>query len=162
MHCPVTTVTSSSVVTVAGAATLAATDAGDFSTLASASTSNVTYDAGSFLGFDTGTEDVTYSGDIGDSYPDMGLAKLGTATLTLAGNDTYNGNTAIVAGTLQVCGAGAIPSGPGYGNIEVDGTLDLNGYSVTLNGLSGSGTVMSSASAASTLTVGAQQPDEHL
>ena len=50
----------------------------------------------------------------------------------------------------------AIPSGPGYGNVEVDGTLDLNGYSVTLNGLSGSGTVMSAASAASTFTVGDQ------
>ena len=61
----------------------------------------------------------------------------------------------IGAGTLQVGSASAIPNGAGYGNVEVDGALDLNGYAVTVNGLTGSGTITTGVPGACTLTVGA-------
>ena len=61
------------------------------------------------------------------------------------------------AGTLQLTNGSALPSGPGYGNVEVDanGTLDLDGNYVAVNGLSGAGTVTNSASWLGTLSVGA-------
>ena len=58
---------------------------------------------------------------------------------------------------LVVSDGGSIPSGTGKGNVAIgpDGTLDLNGNSITINGLSGSGTVTTSGSGGATLTVGA-------
>jgi fibronectin-binding autotransporter adhesin len=47
-------------------------------------------------------------------------------------------------GTLQLfgsSGAAIIPNGPSIGNVLVNGTLDLNAISPTINGLEGSGTV---------------------
>ena len=69
------------------------------------------------------------------------LAKVGTGGLTLAVTNTYSGNTAITAGTLVLGAPGAIPGGPGFGNVSVDGTLDLAGFSPQLNNLTGGGTV---------------------
>ena len=51
--------------------------------------------------------------------------------------------------------AGAIPFGAGKGDVIDNGTLDLNGKTQTINGLSGGGTVTSSVAGAITLTVGA-------
>jgi len=82
------------------------------------------------------------------------LTKAGGATLTLSGANTYAGNTTIDAGTIKLSGGSAIPDGTGKGDVAVDGTLDLNGTSETINGLSGSGTVDNSAAGAATLTVG--------
>ena len=87
--------------------------------------------------------------------PRAGLNVLGPGTLTLTGTETYSGDTLVSDGTLQVGNPAAIPSGAGYGNVEVNGTLDLDGQNVTINGLSGSGTVTNNGSEASTLTVGA-------
>ena len=83
-----------------------------------------------------------------------GLTKSGEGTATLSGNNTYTGDTVISAGTLKVGSATAIPHGAGKGSVTVDGTLDLNGISPTLNGLSGTGFVTSSVAGAATLTVG--------
>ncbi|MDW7979188.1 MAG: autotransporter-associated beta strand repeat-containing protein, partial [Verrucomicrobiales bacterium] len=41
---------------------------------------------------------------------DGGLTKLGTGVLTLTGSNTYNGPTRIMAGSLALAGAGAIPN----------------------------------------------------
>ncbi|MGA2254439.1 MAG: autotransporter-associated beta strand repeat-containing protein, partial [Thermoguttaceae bacterium] len=83
------------------------------------------------------------------------LTVTGTGTLTLTGANTYTGDTVISEGTLKLGSADAIPSGENAGNVEVDGTLDLNGYSVTVNGLSGDGTVTSGVIGSVALTVGA-------
>ena len=83
-----------------------------------------------------------------------GLTKAGSGTLVLSGSNLYTGDTAIAAGTLQLGSGMAIPSGIGKGNIAVTGTLDLNGNSLSINGLSGSGTVTSSVAGAITLSVG--------
>jgi len=69
------------------------------------------------------------------------LTKQGGGTLTLATTNTYMGNTIISAGTLVLGAAMAVPGGGSYGNVSVNGTLDVNGFSPTFNNLSGSGVV---------------------
>ena len=104
------------------------------------------------LGIDVSDgNDFEYSTDIGGN---IGLVKLGDGMLTLAGTNSYSGDTIISDGTLIVGDVEAIPNGAGMGNVEVDGTLDLGGLSITVNGLSGSGTVTSESTENATLTVG--------
>ncbi len=82
------------------------------------------------------------------------LTQQGAGMLTLATANAYTGNTTITAGTLQVGNAAAIPTGAGYGNVVDNGALDLNGYSIMVNNLSGGGTVLdSTAGPTTTLTV---------
>ena len=83
------------------------------------------------------------------------LAKSGNGTLviTSAFND-YSGDTTVSAGILQVNNARSIPNGAGKGNLTVNGTLNINGVSVQLNGLSGSGFVDNTTATAMTLGVG--------
>jgi fibronectin-binding autotransporter adhesin len=112
----------------------------------------------------------SFSGLIKDNTSGTGtiaLTKTGTGTQTLSGANTYSGNTTISNGTLQVgSAANVIPNGSGKGNIvlnggaAVAGTLDLNNFNETINGLSGtSNTVLgqivnNGSSALRTLTVG--------
>ena len=109
------------------------------------------------------THPYTFSGD-----PISGtgtLTKSGGGTLTLSSANSYTGNTIISDGTVVLGNAAAIPTGTGFGNVVLDGgatvagTLDLNGKSITLNGLAGiSGTVVGKVAnnnaTAATLTVG--------
>ena len=77
-------------------------------------------------------------------------------------NNSYAGDTSIVQassttnGTVRLGAAGVIPDGASAGNVTVNAgtTLDLNGFSETINGLSGSGGINNSSNAAATLTVG--------
>jgi len=82
------------------------------------------------------------------------LTKQGAGLLVLNQANTYNGNTAISNGTVQLGVANAIPGGAGKGDVTVGGTLDLNANSAVLNGLSGSGTVDTVAGGTPTLTLG--------
>ena len=83
------------------------------------------------------------------------LTKIGTGIQTLGGSNTYAGDTTVTSGTLQIATAAAIPSGTGKGNLGLTGTLDLNGNSITVNGLTGAGTVRSNIAGAAAITVGA-------
>ena len=80
----------------------------------------------------------------------------GTATVTLTNGNNYTGNTIISNGTLQCGTAVTIPDGTGSGSTIIGsaGTLQLNGFSETLNGLVGSGVIDNSGGGAVTLTVG--------
>ena len=94
------------------------------------------------------------------------LYKTGSGTLTLGNANTYYFSTYVTAGTLKLGAANAIPNGgstSGWlildGGASAAGTLDLNGYSPTVNALSGlTGTVVgqivnNSGAGTSTLTV---------
>ncbi|MFA6564785.1 MAG: autotransporter-associated beta strand repeat-containing protein, partial [Verrucomicrobiia bacterium] len=97
----------------------------------------------------------TFSGVIQNTAGTLALTKTGAGTLTLSGANTYSGTTTVGAGTLQLGAANVIPDGSGKGNVSVTGTLDLNGFSETINGLTGAGTVDTVAGGTPTLTVGA-------
>jgi autotransporter-associated beta strand protein len=66
-----------------------------------------------------------YDGVISGS---ISLLKNGTATQTLAGNNTYTGNTIVAGGTLRLAGNGTL----GTSTISISGgTLDMGGKSLT-------------------------------
>ena len=89
---------------------------------------------------------------------DGGVTVRGSGTVTLAGANTYSGDTTIRAGTLRIANADAIPSGAGKGNVAVDGALDVAGYTANVNGLSGAGTINNSTDNG-TLVVGNNNAD---
>jgi fibronectin-binding autotransporter adhesin len=111
--------------------------------------SHLTLQNGANVTFDVGTNDVTLATGFGNN-ASASITKTGAGTLTLSGNNTYTGGTTIDEGTLKVDGSSAFP----IGNVTVDGVLDLNGHSISINGLSGSGTITNTDSDAVTLTVG--------
>ncbi len=95
------------------------------------------------------------------------LTKIGTATLTLAGINTYEGNTSISNGVLKLGASEVIPDGgttTGWlildGGATNAGTLDMNGFNETVNNISGLGgavlgqIINSAASGTNTLTFG--------
>lgn len=86
-----------------------------------------------------------------------GLTKQGAGNLTmsLAAND-YSGDTVVSGGTFQYGNATAVPTGTGKGNLVANagGTVDVAGWSPTVNGLAGAGFVNNSTSTNVVLTVG--------
>ena len=80
-----------------------------------------------------------------------GVTKTGTGTLTLSGSGSdYSGETAVTAGTLQAGATNAFSPNSTV-SVSTGGTLDLNNYSQTVGGLTGSGAVTLGSG---TLTVG--------
>jgi autotransporter-associated beta strand protein len=81
------------------------------------------------------------------------LAAIGAGPVTLAGNNTYQGGTAISNGVVILGGTGAIPAAEG---LYVDGVLDLQGFNEALNLLNGNTGIItnSAASGTNTLVVG--------
>jgi autotransporter-associated beta strand protein len=81
----------------------------------------------------------------------------GVTTITLnnsATNSDYQGSTAINGKGVLVLGASnQIPNGASAGHVTNNGTFRLNGYSDTINGLSGTG-IVDGISGTPTLTVG--------
>lgn len=88
---------------------------------------------------------------------DGGLAKTGTGILTLSGANTYNGNTAVNAGTLKLGAAGSISNSPllavaSYATFDVS---SVTGYAVCPSQtLAGSGMVDGSVTLLGTLAAG--------
>ena len=102
------------------------------------------------LAFDAATN--AFRGPIGGN---IALTKAGTGTETLSGTNLYTGNTLVNAGTLKLGLNNAVPGGAGKGDVTVNGTLDLGGFSEAVNGLNGSGVINNSSGAGTyTLTVG--------
>jgi autotransporter-associated beta strand protein len=72
------------------------------------------------------------------------LLKTQPGTLTLAGANSYTGNTSVTGGKLKLGANEVIPDGAGKGDIAVTGSaiiLDMNGFSETVNALSGTGII---------------------
>jgi len=98
------------------------------------------------------SDTITVSGAISGT---GSLTQQGTGTLVLSGSNTYSGSTVVNSGgTLRAGSNGALPSGSGKSDVTLDGTLDLNGYSPSVNGLTGSGTVTAGVAGTATLSVG--------
>ncbi|MCX6878112.1 MAG: autotransporter-associated beta strand repeat-containing protein [Verrucomicrobia bacterium] len=132
-------------------------------TLAGTITANLS-NVGFLMGDGGGTGAVRLTGQItGPRGLDMLVPKHNTAVLTVTLGNTsidnpnnFQGNTTVYAGTNNVLALGAsdqIPDGPSTGNVIINGTFKLNGYSDTINGLSGSG-IVDGVSGTPTLTVG--------
>ena len=83
------------------------------------------------------SENLTYSGTIVGS---GGLTKQGSGTLTLAGQNTYDGSTLIQNGTLQLASPGGLDSTTDV-VVSTNGTFDLNGVSETVDSISGDGNI---------------------
>lgn len=83
----------------------------------------------------------------------------GGGVYTLQGSNPIAGPatvTVAAAATLKLGSSNVLPDGAGTGNITLDGILDLNGNSDTINALGGTGSVDNTAAATtSTLAVGA-------
>jgi fibronectin-binding autotransporter adhesin len=106
----------------------------------------------SLISIPTSTADTTSSSTISGT-GSLTLNKAG-AKLTLAKANTYAGNTTVTAGTLKYGIANALPGGAAKGNVVVNGTLDMNGFGGTINGLSGTGIVDDVPATPATLTLG--------
>ena len=118
---------------------------------AAAVTGSVTLATNARIGVAAAGDVLTISGVIGGA---GGLTKVGAGTLALTRANTYSGDTGISAGTLRVAAGNVIPDGAGKGNVVVEGTLDLNGWSEAINGLSGSGIIDNTAAGTASLGVG--------
>ena len=80
----------------------------------------------------------------------LGLTKSGGGTLTLAAANTYTGGTLVAAGTLQTAVQDAIDPGTA---VDVETTLNVDGFQQDFGALSGNGTVTDDG-AATQLNVG--------
>jgi fibronectin-binding autotransporter adhesin len=109
------------------------------------------------------TGSVTNNGPISGSGV---VSNINAGAVLLTANNSYAGNTVIAAGSIRLGASEVIPNGAGHGDVQLDGgdsmagTLDLNGFNETINGLSGvTGTALglvanNAGSATNTLTVG--------
>ena len=99
----------------------------------------------------------TYGGTLANGLGSLALTKVGNSELILTGSNSFGGGTTITAGTLQMGNASAL--GAAGSPLTVNGgMLDLQGYSVTVGTLGGSGGTIVSNSAGSTTTLTVNMP----
>lgn len=95
-----------------------------------------------------GDSGATFATSAGTTFSAMGnlsnaaisgaITKTESGTLLLSGNNNYSGSTTITSGTLQLGSNTALPSTTA---VTANGTLDVNGQSVAITQLLGSGAV---------------------
>ncbi|MFM7108215.1 MAG: beta strand repeat-containing protein, partial [Planctomycetaceae bacterium] len=135
-------------------------------TIDSAKTISVSGSAGNAIGVQSSGGVLTFNGVIADKAGSTGSwTKAGSGRLTLGGQSTYTGSTAITNGTLQLAsGTDRLPTTTvvslGQAASSNLGTLDLNGNSQQVAGLastagsnSGANKNTVTSSAAATLTI---------
>ncbi len=93
------------------------------------------------------TGNLAFGGDLTNGTGVLALTKIGAGTLTLSGNNSFTGNTTVSVGTLQAGSLTALSAASRL-NIAVGGTVDLNGFNNSVNGLNGTGTVTNLAGGA--------------
>ncbi|MDZ4402047.1 autotransporter-associated beta strand repeat-containing protein [Prosthecobacter sp.] len=119
------------------------------------------------IGFD-GSGDTILNGIFSSTMPSFGVIYAGTGSLTLGGANTYTGRTRITSGTLRLGANEVIPNGavnPANNEVVLDpglgltATLDLNGKTETINGLTantaGTAIIDNTSGTAASLTFGA-------
>ena len=101
----------------------------------------------------TVTGNGTFSGVIKNTAGSLALNMNGSGKqLTLGGVNTYTGSTTVTAGTLQQGVASAIPGGSL--SVAASANLDLDGSGITVDGLTGGGTIDSTAAGTMTVSIG--------
>jgi autotransporter-associated beta strand protein len=93
--------------------------------------------------FDTNGNNVTLASALSGV---GGVTKAGSGTLTLSSANTYIGGATVEAGTLRAGIAGAFVGNTAYA--VNGGTLDLNGFNLTMSSLSGTGGTVALGAAA--------------
>ena len=93
------------------------------------------------------TGNLAFGGDLTNGTGVLALTKIGAGTLTLSGNNSFTGNTTVSVGTLQAGSLTALSAASRL-IIAVGGTVDLNGFNNSVNGLNGTGTVTNLAGGA--------------
>jgi autotransporter-associated beta strand protein len=93
--------------------------------------------------FDTNGNDVTLASALSGV---GGVTKTGTGTLTLSGANSYTGGSTVEAGILRAGVAGVFVGNTAYA--VNGGTLDLNGFNLTMSSLSGTGGTVALGAAA--------------
>jgi autotransporter-associated beta strand protein len=119
------------------------------------------------IGFD-GSGDTIVNGIISTSMTNFGVIYAGTGSLALGGANTYTGRTRITSGTVRLGANEVIPNGavnPANNEVILDpglgltATLDLNGKTETINGLTantaGTAIIDNTAGTAASLIFGA-------
>ncbi len=110
---------------IAAGATLAVGDGVSDASIASLLATGYFFPSAS-LGFDTTNGSRTYSGVLTDSgNGPLGVTKVGTNTLVLAGSNSYSGNTTIIAGALEAVDGVGLAAGS---NLVFSGNLAETGY----------------------------------
>ena len=96
------------------------------------------------------------SGNITNNLNTLSLAKSGTSTWTLSGNNSYTGTTAVNAGTLKAGSTTGLSSASAFTTADVaTAILDLDGNSNTIGSLAGGGAAGGNVALGSaTLTTG--------
>ena len=100
---------------------------------------------GTFNGQITGTGNLTIG-------PGGGTINLGNASATNLNN--WTGNTTISTTVNLTAANNQLPSGAGYGNVSVNGTLTLGGFNLAVNGLAGTSTITNTTTGHSVLSIG--------
>ncbi len=85
------------------------------------------------------------------------LTKAGTNVLEVSTPNTYTGDTIIEEGIFRLGASGVIPDGEDAGDVVLEGILDLNDFSETINRVTGSGTIINNGEDASVLTLGTDE-----
>jgi len=98
---------------------------------------------------DTGEFDTALSATIAGT---GSLEKTGTGILTLSGENTYSGNTAVSAGILRAGSAGAFSATSSF-TVASGAMLDLHGFNQTVAGARNSGTIRFGTTAGTVLNV---------
>lgn len=144
--------------TVIGAGTLQVGNGGAAGTLGSST--SVTDNGALTLDFTTSS---TFAGNVSGS---GSFGTIGSGVVTMSGSLTYQGNTEVSNGTVKINGNNQLPNANSVagstGSLNVDGglttpsTLDMNGFNVTVNGLSGAANtfvgIITNSSATTTTT----------
>jgi len=84
-------------------------------------------------------QSLLHDANLGET-PDGGLTKLGSATLTLTNANTYDGQTTVNAGAIQIRHAAALGSAAGgtvvsnNARVELAGNITVVGEAITING----------------------------
>ncbi len=116
---------------------------------------NANFASAASLGIDTSTSGFSYGGSIADSSAGpLNLLVFGGHDVTLSGNNSYTGTTKVLGGVLYMGVDNAISS-----STVVDlagGDMDLDGYTTTIGGLSGSGSLTFGGAQ---LTIAASSPE---